>query len=176
MDLNTVRARLNTPLNPTLKPNGWKIASVLLPIYGSRPHIIMTVKSEYMRIHAGEASFPGGKPEDGDADLCHTALRETREEIGLEVDRQNVIGQLDAVRTLNSKFLILPFVAILDDVPKLSPNVEVCRILQMPLEPLLDTLEPDTKHGPNMFNLYYKDMIIWGASARILYQVRQDMV
>lgn len=176
MHLNTIRARLKTPLNPTLKPNGWRPASVLLPIYGSRPHIIMTVKSEQMRIHAGEASFPGGKPEYTDVDLCHTALRETREEIGLHVDHQSIIGQLDAVRTLNSKFLILPFVAVLDSVPRLSPNVEVCRILQMPLEPLLDTLEPDTGHGPNTFNLYYKDMIIWGASARMLYQIKQAMV
>lgn len=136
----------------------------------------MTVKSEQMRIHAGEVSFPGGKPEDGDVDLCHTALREAREEIGLDVDQRNVIGQLDAVRTLNSKFLILPFVAVLDDVSKLSPNVEVCRILRMPLEPLLDTLEPDTTRGSNMFKLYYKNMTIWGASARILYQVRQAMV
>ena len=176
MDLSTVRSCLNTPLNPTLEPNGLKPASVLLLIYGSCPHIIMTVKSEHMRIHAGEASFPGGKPESGDIDLCHTALRETHEEIGLRVDRQNVIGQLDAVRTLNSKFMILPFVAILNDIPKLSPNTEVSRILQIPLEPLLDTLEPDTEHGPHMFNLYYKDMIIWGATARILYQVKKTIV
>ena len=178
MDIDTIRTRLSSPLNPILQTNGWRPAAVLLIIYenDNKPYIIMTEKSEHMRIHAGEISFPGGKPESGDADLCCTALRETREEVGLDVGRQNVIGQLKSVRTLNSKFMILPFVATLHHVPKLYPNDEVEHILRIPLEPFLDSMVPDTVHGPDMFNLYYNDKVVWGASARILYHVRQAMI
>ena len=58
-----------------------------------------------MKLHAGEISFPGGKF-DNDSDFLETALRETREELGLMISREQVYGQLDSVITLNSGFMI----------------------------------------------------------------------
>lgn len=174
MNLDAIRTTLSGPMSHPQDFGTLRPAAVLVLICGSPPHVIMTEKPRHMRIHAGEMSFPGGKPEKGDADLCDTALRETREEIGFSVDRGDVIGQLDAVSTLNSKFLILPFVAVLDYIPPMNANDEVRSILSIPLEPFLSTLTPDTAHGPypEMFALRHQDKIVWGASARILKQVR----
>ena len=141
-------------------------------ICGRAPHIIMTEKPQHMRVHAGEISFPGGKPESVDADLCETALRETHEEIGHAVDRRSVIGQLEAVHTLNSGFAILPFVAVQKDIPAMRANAEVGSILRIPLKSLLDTLAADTRRGSGMFTLKYQDKVIWGASARMLQQAK----
>ncbi|MEE9512298.1 MAG: CoA pyrophosphatase, partial [Nitrosopumilaceae archaeon] len=81
-----------------------KHASVLVLIYGTEPKVIMTEKPKHLNIHAGEISFPGGKWNENDHDLLDTALRETDEEIGLNLSRQKVTGQLENVRTLNSGF------------------------------------------------------------------------
>ena len=178
MNLDTIRAAFSGPLSQPKDTGTLRPAAVLVLICGSPPHVIMTEKPRHMRIHAGEMSFPGGKPEKGDDDLCDTALRETREEIGFCVDRGDVIGQLDAVSTLNSKFLILPFVAVLDYIPPMNANDEVGSILSIPLEPFLSTLIPDTVHGPypEMFALQHQDKIVWGASARILKQMHHRLM
>lgn len=173
--MDHIRNALASPLDPVLAEPGWRPAAVLLLVYGTVPHIIMTEKPQSMRVHAGEISFPGGKPESVDADLCETALRETREEIGYEMDRRSVIGQMDAVHTLNSGFAILPFVAIQNETPSLRANAEVGSILRIPLEPLLDTLAADTRRGPGMFTLGYQDKVIWGASARMLQQAKSRL-
>lgn len=178
MKLDNIRATLRSPVNPAMEPGNLRPAAVLLIICGEPPHIIMTKKSADMRVHAGEISFPGGKPEHGDVDLCATALRETREEIGLDVSRQNVIGQLQPVSTLSTRFVILPFVSILEEIPEMTPNIEVSDIECIPLESFLKTLAPDTGHGPfpEMYELWYENKQVWGASARILKQLYESLV
>ncbi len=173
MDLDTVRATLAGPMNPFLESRTYKPAAVLVFIHGERPHVVMTEKSKEMRLHAGEMSFPGGKPESSDRNLCDTALRETKEELGFEIGTGDVIGQLDVVHTLNSRYSIMPFVAVTEILPKLHPNMEVENVYDIPLEPLLCTLEPDHEHGlhQDMFTFRYGDKIVWGATARILYQI-----
>lgn len=176
MDLDAVRSALAGRIEPDVDRAGYKKASVLVAICGETPEVIMTRKPRGMRFHAGEISFPGGKPDAGDADLLDTALREAREEVGLEVSRGQVTGQLGSVVTLNSGFVILPFVAVLDDVPEMEANGEVEQILCMPLGPLLETMrrDPDPSHHrlAAMYEFEYLGDVVWGASARILKQVR----
>ena len=109
-----------------------------------------------------------------DSDLLETALRETSEEIGLDVSKDQVIGQLAPVTTLNSGFLILPFVSILDKIP-LMANSEVEKIFHIPLNSLLKTVSKDTDPNHNliddMYTFEYQSQIVWGASARILKQI-----
>ncbi len=152
-----------------------RLASVLAIVYGGKPCIIMTEKNRNLRIHAGEISFPGGKHERQDDDLLDTALRETREEIGLDVDRALVVGQLDCVETLNTNFRITPFAAVLDGIPRLSASGEVRRILHIPMEPFLETMSrddnPEYRDMGEMYKFQYRDKTVWGASARILRQI-----
>lgn len=176
MDLQYIKSVLTTPLSPDVPHDGEnKLASILVVIYGSGPTVIMTEKPKDLKVHAGEISFPGGKPENSDIDLLDTALRETQEEIGLSISREQVIGQLEPVTTLNSGFKIIPFVAIIDDIPSLEANREVEKIFKIPLEPFLKTMsdDPDPEHHSilEMFIFSFDDNIVWGASARVLNQI-----
>ena len=175
MKLEEIRTILSSKL--TTKPNhdGTKLASVLVVIYGKEPKVVMTKKSQILKIHAGEISFPGGKWDKKDRDLLSTALRETKEEINLEIKPEQVIGQLNPVRTLHSGFTITPFVTVVDELVELKHNLEVESILYIPFKSFLKTLEddPDPKHRliQEMYTFRFGDHVVWGASARIFKQI-----
>ncbi len=176
MDLDILRTKLTSNINPILENYGEnKLASVLVVIYGQTPSVIMTEKPKHMKFHAGEISFPGGKLELMDSNLLDTALRETQEEIGLTLKKDQIIGQLNPVITLNSRFTILPFISIVDEIPALSANAEVEKIFHIPLEPFLETMarDPDPSHNliQEMYTFEFQGKIVWGASARVLKQI-----
>ena len=177
MDLDNLKSKLSTPINPEIIDDGkYRLASVLVVIYGKGPTVVMTEKPKHMKFHAGEISFPGGKLDVNDSNLLETALRETSEEIGLNISKDQVIGQLEPVVTLNSGFLILPFVSVIDEIPKLEANAEVEKIFHIPLESFLETMarDPDPTHNiiQEMYTFEYENQIVWGASARILKQIQ----
>ena len=101
MDIEQVRHALTSEIHstPSNEADGNKIASVLIIIYGKNPFIIMTEKAKNLKVHAGEISFPGGKWSEQDNDLLETAIRETKEELSLDISKKHVIGQLDNVIT-----------------------------------------------------------------------------
>ena len=171
-----IQNALTTEINPKILSDGKnKLASVLIIIYGDKPEILMTKKPITLTQHGGEISFPGGKMSELDNDLLDTALRETKEETGLKILRDNVIGQLKQVTTLNSGFTIIPFVCMLDSIGRLVPNSEVDSVLHIPLLPFLETLESDLdpKHNSiqEMYTYTFEKNLIWGASARMLKQI-----
>ena len=82
--LDDLKSRLSSSINPVIpNPGEYRLASILVVIYGDDPIVLMTEKPKHMKFHAGEISFPGGKLDSDDSNLLETALRETREEIGL---------------------------------------------------------------------------------------------
>ncbi len=181
MFLDDLKSTLSSPISPKLESDEkYRLASVLVVIYGENPIVVMTEKPKHMKFHAGEISFPGGKFDANDSDLLETALRETNEEIGLTITRDQVIGQLESVITLNSGFLIAPFVSVIDEIPPLSANSEVEQIFHIPLEPFLKTMAPDPDPSHNiiqeMYTFEYQNQIVWGASARILKQIQNSFV
>ena len=176
MIYKNIQNALTTEINPKISNNGKnKLASVLIIIYGDKPEILMTKKPITLMHHGGEISFPGGKISNADNDLLDTALRETKEETGLEIFRDNVIGQLKQVITLNSGFTIIPFICMLDSIGQLVPNSEVESFLHIPLLSFLETLENDLdpKHNSiqEMYTYTFEKNLIWGASARMLKQI-----
>jgi 8-oxo-dGTP pyrophosphatase MutT (NUDIX family) len=176
MLLDNLRTMLTSEINPVLENYGKnKLASILVVIYGESPIVVMTEKPKHMKFHAGEISFPGGKLDSTDSNLLETALRETSEEIGLNIKPDQVIGQLEPVITLNSGFTILPFVSVVDEIPPLSANAEVEKIFHIPLESFLKTManDPDPTHNliQEMYTFEYQGNIVWGASARVLKQI-----
>ena len=175
-----LRSNLTSKINPVLEDYGKnKLASILVVIYGKFPLVVMTEKPKGMKFHAGEISFPGGKLESCDSNLLETALRETREEIGLSISPEQVIGQLKPVITLNSRFTILPFVSVLETIPPLSANAEVEKIFHIPLGDFLKTManDPDPTHNliQEMYTFEFKGNIVWGASARVLKQIADSL-
>ena len=180
MNLEKIRNSLSSQINLTIPNDGkTKLASVLILIFEESSKILMIKKPITMNQHGGEIAFPGGKISDEDNDLLDTAIRETKEETGISVTRNQIIGQLKPVTTLNSGFTILPFVCILNKVNDLIPNSEVEEFLEIPLMPLLQTLsnDKDPEHNSiqEMYTFTFQDHVIWGASARMLKQITDKL-
>ena len=160
-------------------------AAVLIPVTrheaNNESHIVLTVRSENLKSHAGQISLPGGTSEASDPNAVATALRESEEEIGLKAEQVEIIGQLGDL-ALPSGFHVTPVVGLIQTGLSFTPcPAEVADIFQAPLELLLDT-EAYT-HSTMMFNevprkvleLHYQDYRIWGATAAILYHLAKEV-
>ena len=169
-----IRNSLSSEINAILQNNEKiKLASVLILIFENSSKILMIKKPITMKQHGGEIAFPGGKYEEKDGDLLETARRETQEELNFWIKEPLVIGRLHSVTTLTG-FNVAPFVAFIDYEPVYNPNnLEVDEVLDIPLIPLLETQSTgsDPKNSIEMVKFYYKDSRIWGATAKILYQL-----
>jgi 8-oxo-dGTP pyrophosphatase MutT (NUDIX family) len=150
-------------------------AAVLIPIVGGpEPTVIFTVRTDTLPSHKGQISFPGGSIDKTDATAEAAALREAEEELGLEVDRWRVLGELDAVPTFVSGYVIAPFVGWTDEPPELRPNPsEVAQVLEVPLHDLVEDIRrpPGFSHGGRTFPTeawIWHDHVIWGATARVV--------
>ena len=177
MDTEQIRPVLTGEIKtiPPADLDGNELASVLIIIYGESPFVIMTKKASNLKVHAGEIAFPGGKWCEKDQDLLETAIRETKEELCLEVSKEQVVGQLDNVITLNSKYKITPFIAILETIPSLKTNSEVESVLHIPLVSFLNTMAdddlPEHRSIQEMHAFTFEKYHVWGASARMLRQI-----
>ena len=152
-------------------------AAVLLPLYGwpDDPGLIFTERRADMRRHAGEISFPGGRMDEGDADLAATALREAHEEIGLDPAAVELGESLPTTSTFVTGYRIHPFVGRIPHPRDLSlePNpAEVETVLTFSLEVLRDGYEMRrlVRRGVPIHTATYEveGHLIWGATARIL--------
>jgi len=155
------------------------LSAVLMPIYyrEGQYYILFTQRTEKVKDHKGQISFPGGAYEEKDGTLVNTALRESAEEIGLMPGDIEVLGGLDDIATIGSGYIISPFVAY---IPwpyqfKLEER-ETEEIIEVPISALLDrdsvrqgTDILDTKVVTTYF-YHYQGRVIWGATARILNQ------
>jgi 8-oxo-dGTP pyrophosphatase MutT (NUDIX family) len=118
-----------------------RASAVLAAVFddGGTAHVVLTRRAQHLRSHRGEIAFPGGGEEPGDADLWATALRESREEVGLAAEAVERLGELDHLQTITSRSFIVPFVGALAEAPDLRPDpAEVARVLLVPLAELLD--------------------------------------
>lgn len=125
--------------DPLRDPADTKDAAVLLVLFEKTPgdwHLIFirrTSRHEQDK-HAGQVAFPGGKKESSDPDLMYTALRETQEEIAMDLSGIDVLGPLSPLYITVSKFLVHPFVAYSWKTPVLSrQEEEIEDILEIPL-------------------------------------------
>ncbi len=111
---------------------------------------VVTRRAASLRAHSGQLAFPGGRIDPGETPLA-AALRETREEIGLDVSASAVLGQLDDYAT-RSGYVMTPFVAWVDDASAIAPNpAEVERVYLVPLA----TLDPP--HAPRLLTIAESD-------------------
>ena len=174
----------NAPSMPEeLTQGSWRKSAVLVPLYEDKGelHVILTRRAAHLRSHSLEVSFPGGGQEEADASLWETALREAREEISLNTELVEQIGQLPTFRTVGSKSLVHPFVSVIRGgrpeglIPDPS---EVEHILYVAMSELLqdDVFHEELWNIPaigavtvNFFELYGDT--VWGATAAMLRQL-----
>jgi len=154
-------------------------AAVLVPLFhkGSRYHVLFTKRTDRVKHHKGEISFPGGVVDEDDEDVEATALRETFEEIGLPGKNVEILGTLDDSVTVSSDYLITPIVAEIAYPDRFSINEEeIEELIEIPFDAFLDenrwTEETySSREGKVLsYRFEYEGRIIWGATARIMRQ------
>lgn len=159
-------------------------AGVLIPIveYPGELAVLLTRRSANLPQHAGQVSFPGGRMEQGDADIRATALRETHEEIGLEPGRVDVAGYLGAQPTITG-YAVTPVVGLVRAGFELVPDpVEVEAVFEVPLPFLLDPGNQQVGYrdvqgvSVPIVEYRYGGERIWGATASILVALRKVLL
>src|SRR3954469_10260851 len=156
-------------------PGGHKDAAVLIPLYlhDGDLHAVFTKRRDDMRRHAGEISFPGGRPDFEAEDLRITALREAEEEIGLPREDVEIVGALPPTGTFVTNYRIHPYVGVIEQGREweLQPN-EVEIVLEFALPELVRGFEMQRllkKGVPIKTPTYTVDgNLVWGATARIV--------
>ncbi len=142
---------------------------------GDKPYVFLTKRSSVVGSHKGEVSFPGGKYVETDSEFLTTALRETEEEIGINLPPEQIVGSLRAVRTMTSNHFIVPFVTVQDKLPEHKIAVmEVEAVIDAPLIDTLLSIEPDLEHyglAADAIRFTCAGNVIWGATARMLKQL-----
>jgi 8-oxo-dGTP pyrophosphatase MutT (NUDIX family) len=151
-------------------------AAVLVPLVNrGEPCMVFAKRSETVRSHRGQISFPGGVVDPGDASLLDAALRECEEEIGLPRDAVEPLGALDDTETVATNFVITPWVGVIrQPVPWRPDGAEIERVIEVPFAALsgprgmrTEEWERDGVRRPVYFFDYGGDTI-WGATARIV--------
>ena len=151
-------------------------AAVLFPIVlrSDGASVLLTQRTDHLKDHPGQISFPGGQSEPEDRSPMHTALRETSEEIDLAPEHVEVIGYLPEYRT-GTGFCITPVVAVVTPPFELHPDPsEVAQVFEVPLAFLMDPANHQ-QHSMQVggklrhyFAMPYGDHFIWGATAGII--------
>ena len=178
--IETIKKTLNTRQPGIIKDEDscFRHAGVLIPVLedNSRLHVLFTKRTQQVRDHKGQVSFPGGSIDDDDVSLEATALRETHEEIGLKDEDIEILGRIDDAHTKVSNFVIHPYVGFIQyPYEFILSKAEVERILTIPLS----IFHPDNP-GYHLNTIEYQGImhdgpaykflndIVWGATARIM--------
>lgn len=131
-------------------------------------------------VFSGHMAFPGGNMKEEDGNKLRTAVRETFEETGIDLNEDGrIIGELDDFYPVNPRanhYVVTPFVALLTEYTGINPNEEVAEAVWIPLLHLKDekaleirTVEKNKLNVKDYF-FRYKDYVIWGMTGRILYK------
>ncbi len=173
---------LQTPPKPLELPGlVLREAAVLIPLFsrGGVPQVVFTKRTESLRNHAGQISFPGGARDESDPTPLHTALRETHEELGIPPPQVEVLGLLDEIPTI-TQFRVVPFVGVIPPhFDYLANPAEIEEIIEVPiahlLKPEIHRMQKQEVLGREReIDFYeYGRHIIWGATARILRNLLQ---
>ncbi len=151
-------------------------AAVLVPLIerGSELKLVLTQRTEHLDVHPGQISFPGGRCEPTDTGTLSTALRETREEIGLVAESITVVGYLEPMAVVTG-FAVAPVVGFVTADAKFTLDpVEVAEVFEVPFDFFLDDanhqLRERNVRGITMpFSEYqFEDKRIWGATAMMI--------
>jgi 8-oxo-dGTP pyrophosphatase MutT (NUDIX family) len=171
--VESVRARLSLRA-PKSAPPGLRPAAVLIPlvIETDGPFLLLTRRARMLRRQPGDISFPGGAV-DADESPLAAALRESREEVGLDPGDVDLLGQMDERSTITG-FRITPFVGAISGPYAFEPNDEVDELLRVPLSVLTN---PEARRiekrwfagrEREVYHYHYLEHDIWGITGQLV--------
>ena len=149
-------------------------AAVLVAITNrAEPGVILTVRREHMRTHAGQIAFPGGRVDAGE-DAVAAALREAHEEILLEPEAVDVVGSIEPYRTVTG-YVVTPVIGVIPpDLPLTPHEHEVADWFEAPLAFILDPANQVRQTAlfqgreRHYYEIVWNDRRIWGATAAMI--------
>lgn len=165
-------------------------AAVLIPLFhlNNDPtqsedwQVLLTRRTDTVAEHQGQVAFPGGRADPTDTTPEMTALREAREEIGLDPVQVKVLGRMDSLPTITN-YLVTPIVGVIPwPFPMQLEDTEVSHVFSIPLDWLADPTHHEVQHHtipeqfiniihrqshPVVFFQPYQDELLWGVSAEI---------
>jgi 8-oxo-dGTP pyrophosphatase MutT (NUDIX family) len=152
-------------------------AGVLVPlVIEPEPSVLLTVRAAHLNSHPGQVSFPGGMFEPEDLSLTHTALRETHEEIALQPNLFEVVGELSTAFSKDG-VQVYPIVGVIENSSSAiaSPD-EIAEIFSVPWQFFVEQapkMEPIERHGLKFQipHYHYEGKHIWGLTAMILLEL-----
>ena len=149
-------------------------AVLLLVVNHAQPTVVLTQRTSHLAHHAGQIAFPGGRREGADESPETTALREAREEIGLEAARVELLGRLPEYRT-GTGFAVTPVVGWVEPPLTYRPDPhEVADVFEVPLNFLLDTANHRYESAfyrgrmRHYWAMPFGERFIWGATAGMI--------
>lgn len=162
-------------IKPLAPPRKGGVLILLYP-HKDKIYIPLMQRPDYEGTHSGQISFPGGKFEEDDETLIHTAVREAYEEVGIQPSRLKILGTLSELYIMASNFNVLPVVAYTEERPEFIPNTyEVQKIIEADLSELMDDANVKrtfikVKNNIQIDSPYYdvQDHVVWGATAMML--------
>jgi 8-oxo-dGTP pyrophosphatase MutT (NUDIX family) len=171
--IDSIKQKLEK-LNP-IKPTSLKKAGVFIGIlyhdeFIENPEVIFTQRSAKVSTHSGEVSFPGGKWEEGDKDLYETSLRESNEEINLNINDVTYLGSLNYLIS-NHKIEVNPYIGLVTKKQNFIDNDEIAHTFTVPLDFLINNAREHNIERKNtnviVPSWVYNDQTIWGLTALI---------
>lgn len=149
-------------------------AAVLVAITArDDPGVILTVRREHLRTHAGQVAFPGGRVDAGE-DPLDAALREAEEELLLPRETAELAGAIEPYRTVTG-FIVTPVVAVVPPNLPLQPHEhEVADWFEAPLDYLLDPAHQHLRSAlfagreRHYYEIVWNERRIWGATAAMI--------
>lgn len=144
-------------------------------------HTVFMLRPSNQGVHSGQLSFPGGKLEEQDANLLDTAIRETFEEVGVQIAADHVVGRLSELYIPPSHFIVQPYVAVLEEEPEFIPQSdEVVQLITYPIELFLrenlvkskDIFIPKYQTTINAPYFDIDGHVLWGATAMMVQEFR----
>lgn len=162
-----------------------KRAAVMMLFYpkASQTHLALILRTSYNGVHSSQIAFPGGKVEEDDADLSHTALRETHEEIGIHPQLIKVIRPFTEVYIPPSNFMVYPFLGYSEkELDFVLQEEEVAGLVEFPFADFMNdniivntVMQTSYAGSIEVPGFQVNEHFVWGATAMMLSELKDTL-